>query len=253
MERTGGPVEVVNAGVSGWGTADQLVWLQRVGLALEPDLVLVAMTLHNDVSDNLDLRHHELVAGVPRARPRTEMPLRTYLPLELKGWLASHSHLYRLLTEVLRGGEIQARAGALTSHVSELMQRDPDDRIALGWQLTQDHLDEIHEASRAGDATMAVFMIPLAIQLSDAVFEQFVENQDYGPHEALLDRPQRQMLGWSEGAGVPVIDLLPAFRARTAADPRLLYIPADGHWNEAGHALAAETLADSLIERGLVP
>jgi hypothetical protein len=118
------------------------------------------------------------------------------------------------------------------------MQRDPDDRIALGWQLTQDHLDEIHEASRAGDATMAVFMIPLAIQLSDAVFEQFVENQDYGPHEALLDRPQRQ---------------LPAFRARTAADPRLLYIPADGHWNEAGHALAAETLADSLIERGLVP
>src|SRR5262249_7876809 len=50
---TGRPVEVINAGVSGWGTGDELRYLTRYGLAYHPDLVVVAMTLHNDISDNL--------------------------------------------------------------------------------------------------------------------------------------------------------------------------------------------------------
>lgn len=251
-DRSGRPVEVVNAGVSGWGTADQLIWLRRVGLALEPDLVLVAMTLHNDVSDNLALRHHDLVAGAPRARPRTEMPLRVYAPLELKGWLASRSHLYRLITERLRGGEIQSRAGALASHVSALMRRDPDEQIELGWKLTRHHLDEIQEASRANGARMAIFMIPLAVQLRDRVFAEFLASHDLDPNEVQLDRPQQAVREWGAAAEVPVIDLLPDFRTRVAADPSLLYIPADGHWNEAGHELAAEAVATALIERGVV-
>jgi len=250
---SGRRVEVVNAGVSGWGTADQLVWLRRLGLALEPDLVLVAMTLHNDVSDNLALRHHDLVAGLPRARPRTEMPLLAYAPLELKGWLASHSHLYRLITERLRGGEIQTRAGALASHVTALMRRQPDEQIRQGWQLTRHHLDEIHEATRASGARMAIFMIPLAVQLDDRVFAEFLASHALDPNEVQLDRPQQVVREWGAAARVPVIDLLPAFQTRVATDPRLLYIPADGHWNEAGHELAAQTVATALIERGVVP
>jgi len=252
-DRTELPVEVVNAGVSGWGTADELVWLRRVGLDLGPDLVLVAMTLHNDVSDNLELRHHDVVDGVPRPRPQVEMPLRDYVPLEVKGWLAAHSQLYRLVTETLRGREIRTRAGALSSHVTALMRREPDERTRLGWSFTRAHLDEIRAESQAHGARTAVFMIPLAVQLSDAAFEDFLASHDLTPDEVRLDEPQRQVREWGAETGVPVIDLLPVFRARTQADPSLLYIPTDGHWNEAGHELAAQALGEELIEQEVVP
>jgi hypothetical protein len=51
--QTGKTIEVLNAGVSGWGTGDELRYLATYGLQWKPDLVLIAMTLHNDISDNL--------------------------------------------------------------------------------------------------------------------------------------------------------------------------------------------------------
>src|SRR5262249_25460681 len=53
-------VEVINAAVSGWGTEDELAYFVRYGKRFQPDLVLVAMTLHNDVSDNLRCRFYTL-------------------------------------------------------------------------------------------------------------------------------------------------------------------------------------------------
>ena len=45
-------VEVINAGVSGYGTWQELRWLQETGLALEPDVIIVQAHL-NDAADNL--------------------------------------------------------------------------------------------------------------------------------------------------------------------------------------------------------
>src|SRR6185436_12017198 len=45
-----GRVEVINASVSGWGTDDELKYLTSYGRQWQPDLILVAMTLYNDIS-----------------------------------------------------------------------------------------------------------------------------------------------------------------------------------------------------------
>lgn len=45
-------VEVINAGVPGWGAPNELVFLREHGLALEPDLVLVTL-INNDLTDVL--------------------------------------------------------------------------------------------------------------------------------------------------------------------------------------------------------
>ena len=44
--------EVLNAGVGGWGTGQQLVYLREEGHRYQPDLVLVMLYLGNDVFDN---------------------------------------------------------------------------------------------------------------------------------------------------------------------------------------------------------
>ena len=50
----GKPVEVVNAGVSGFGTDQELLWLREEGVKYAPDLVLLAVYPHNDFMNNAE-------------------------------------------------------------------------------------------------------------------------------------------------------------------------------------------------------
>jgi len=49
----GKPVEVINAAVSGWGTDQQLLFLQSEGFKYQPDVVLLNFYLVNDPTDNV--------------------------------------------------------------------------------------------------------------------------------------------------------------------------------------------------------
>lgn len=247
-EQLGRPVDVLNAGVSGWGTADEAVWLSRAGAEYEADLVLVAMTLHNDVSDNMSLRHHEIVQGRPVARPAARAALLPWLALELKGWLAAHSHLYRLVTNRMKGGEIIAAGHALDMHVADLLRRQAPPEIARGFALTTLHLDEIRASAAARGADMAVFMIPLAIQLEPGGVEAFAAEAGLAPDLLTPQGPQDRIREWGARAGVEVIDLLPVMRTAAGGNRDAYYLPLDGHWNEAGHALAARAVAAALLE-----
>jgi hypothetical protein len=50
------------------------------------------------------------------------------------------------------------------------------------------------------------------------------------------DAPNRRLVRFLESKGVPVLDLLPAFRAEP--DPEGLYLPLDRHWTVRGHDVA---------------
>ena len=45
--------EVINSGVSGWGTDQQLLYLKQEGLRYQPDIVVVAFFLGNDLDNNV--------------------------------------------------------------------------------------------------------------------------------------------------------------------------------------------------------
>ena len=254
LEASGGrPVEVVNAGVSGWGTDDQLTWLHTTGLALEPDLVLVAMTLHNDVSDNLALEWHTFEAGRLRERPRPLLSEPQYLELRAKGFLASHFHVYQALARAWRSRGVRDAAQTLDEHVAGLLAFAPPPQIELGWELTEALLDEMERTAEQGGARLAVFLIPLWIQVEPQYLEGFLRRHAL-PRAALsVGAPQERMARWGESRGVPVFDLLPAFAAANAAEGSRLYLERDGHWSAQGHRLAAEQVAAQLALRGLAP
>lgn len=88
-------VEVVNCGVPGWGMPNELLWLREVGIALDPDLVLVTL-INNDLTD--------VITALETARGQVmRAPTRT--PAWL-GW----SYLARSMAaaiEALRSGPVR--------------------------------------------------------------------------------------------------------------------------------------------------
>jgi hypothetical protein len=250
---TGRPVEVINGGVSGWGTGDELRYLTRYGLAYHPDLVVVAMTLHNDISDNLRREWYTLQGGVLADRDPQSKSWFQFKVLELKAFVATRVQLYQLWRRVRHGREIQQVGQALNSHVVELFTVPSPPDIVLGQQLTEHLLGAIRDTSKAVRSQVAVVLLPLRYQLADTTFAGFVKHAEMPPGRMSMYQPQAMIRRMADSLHIPVIDLLPAFQQWTAAGKAPLYLEWDGHWNDAGHRLTADVVVHDLVATNLVP
>lgn len=242
-------VEVLNASVSGWGTDDELKYLTEYGVHFKPDLILVAMTLHNDVSDNLAEKFHSFREGQLQEKPRRQKPLLEHATLEIKSYLASHSQLYQLLRRHWRSNSVRTEANLLDRHVAELLREAPREDTKRGWKMTQQLLRQIKSTANRIGAKTAVFTIPLAIQLSDARLRSFALSQGLAETELRPGKPQEMAKEIAEEEGIELIDLFPAFQSWTDRSRRSLYLVDDGHWNREGHSVAAKIVAAELPRR----
>ncbi len=231
------PVEVINAGVPGTGTAQQLYFLETEGWSYRPDAVVVGFFI-NDLGDNGLSRLYAVTGGRlrPLAHPAREArPLRQVVDWDLPGgdfrevraaeappvappsFLARHSHVFRLLRE---------RAAALKHRQQAEI---PFQRPSYARELTGRLLAEVARQCADRQVRCLVALIPSRAQCRDAGVTSLTA--EYAPVLRLLPRD------------AAVTDLLPAFRKAGGAD---LYFPKDQHLTAAGHRLAGQTLADRL-------
>jgi hypothetical protein len=249
---TGQRIEVINCAVGGWGTDSQLEYLSRYGLSLKPDLIVVAMTLHNDVSDNLEERFHALVDGRAVPKPSREMPGLTFGLLKVKDYLASRSHTTQLVRRHWYRRTIRTGARQLDSHVLQLVRNEESAAVAKGWALTHELLLGVRQQGAGAGARTAAFLIPLSIQLYEDSLRVFLEQHGVTAEEISIARPQEIMRRFGATARLDVIDLLPDSRRWIEANGGTLHVW-DGHWNVDGHRLAAAIVSEELIRRELLP
>ena len=250
--QTGKLVEVVNAGVSGWGTDDELRYLTRYGLQYHPDLVVVAMTIHNDISDNFRQDWHTVQDGVLVEQPKVPASYLGYKVTELKAFLATHFQTYQLWRKVRHRSEIRLIGAQLNSHIVQLFQEPPSERIRSGFEFTALLLQRIQEVTAAAGGETALVLLPLRVQVTDSSFAAFVSAAGADTTTMPLTAPQRRLLSTASGLRMPVVDLLPVFRDWTAAGGADPYLEWDGHWNATGHRVAASVTARALVADGLI-
>jgi hypothetical protein len=251
-QRTKKRIEVVSAGVSGWGTDDELRYLTSYGLKYQPDLVVVAMTLHNDISDNLRQDWHALKGGVLVEQPRVPASFLRYKVIQLKAFLATRFETYQLWRRVRHGGEIRQVGKQLNSHVTQLFREPTPEVITQGVELTGLLLRQLQVVTKATGGSVALVLLPIRYQLSDSAFAGFVRASGVPAAQMQISMPQRLIAPLAGSLGIPVVDLLPRFRQWTAGGGASLYLEWDGHWNEAGHQLATDVVAKGLVEAGVV-
>lgn len=250
LRDAGGSLEVLNGGIPAIGVPQAVRWLERHGLAAEPDLVLLAIFVGNDLRDaNADYDNWAVAEG-QLATPAGYSPL--------KEWLYNNSHLYALLKTALPAGVQQRVRAALgmgepwsLRYAREVfMIYDPavPPLVEEGLGRTDAALAALTRMAGEHDFRVAAMLVPDIVQVDGRRWSATLEHLGLTGGSQDPRQPNRLLRQLLDRHGVPVLDLIDSFdEAFDRGEP--LYFPTDRHWTTQGHALAGAELAAFLEPR----
>ena len=285
----GRAVEVINFGVSGYGTAQELLTIRRKVWQYSPDLVILAFTTNNDVTDNLRAlkRTDEIPYFVRRDgrlvlddsfRESRAFRARTSTLARAGAWVRDHSRVVQLFHQAQVALRTSLRA--LREKKPEEQQAPapdgapptpPKDAAALGeelgidnlvyrepldatweeaWAVTEELLAAVRDEVRAHGAELLVVTLSNGPQVfpdaaARAAFVRRVGATD-------LFYPDLRVKAVGEREGFAVLNLAPALQRYADENQAYLHgvgpLVGSGHWNELGHRVAGELLAEKICE-----
>lgn len=235
--------EVVNAGTGGYELIQQPRVLAKLGEQFEPDLVVYALYLGNDLAQNdewevrSDGSLHNRVRKYP-VRQRREIKL---------------LRLARNVVYGVRKGRSEKEGEWLPAEgYIDLCERKLSGAARQDYVASEALLVELAEVSRGLDVPLIVLMIPYRSMVEPGALASLktrvpdlAENYD-------LTRPAREIGRILTAQGIPSVDATPVLVEEHRRSGEPLFFPIDGHLNEAGHAAVARLLAAS-VRRVLGP
>ncbi len=216
--------EVINAGVPGWNLENALAYLQAQGLKYEPDLILLGLTLTNDIKGD-----SALLAD-------NQQPL-------IK-WLRSNTYFWPFLTVQLRWMEARTEGRERIDVINPPTDPDkyfPPDPDAEQWKEFWNQVSAINQLAGEKDVPVVQIIFPLEFQVIDDSYPTL---------------PQELLTARATEAGILVIDLLPAFQQACQEKPggtchlqdHYLFADVWMHPSAEGHNLIANEL-EALLSR----
>jgi lysophospholipase L1-like esterase len=219
--------EVINAGVPGWSLENALAYLEAQGLKFEPDLILFDLTIANDINGKSAL-------------------LADDKPALLK-WLGANTYFWPFLQSQAAWAKARAQGRDRVDTIdpptnpAKYFPLDPQaDRWVERWNSVLD----INRLARENNARFVLILFPLEFQVLD---------------ESYPTLPQDVFTAEAAEAGIPVLDLLPAFqqacREKTGGacqlEDRYLFADVWMHPSASGHKVTAIELEEVLA--GMLP
>jgi len=221
-------VEVINAGVSGYSTDQEMLWFKEEGVKYDADLVILFFT-GNDIGDNYRQQIHTIYYKPRFVREEGQLILTGY-PVPRADqtaksiyFLSQHSALAYFLVQNYFDllpfyRSFNVKANSTVSSISDT------NSVGESFELTVALLDEMRKIAESKEAQ---FMI---------VATDGWWNSPSG--ETYID-----LLDTLKASGFLVLDV----ESMMGFDPEVMHIPNDGHWSREGHEFVAEKIKN-LIE-----
>lgn len=235
-------VEAINAGVSGYGTTQALLYLEHEGRKYQPDVVILGFYIGNDVADN-----SPRLGGARVGPPESRASLRRL-------------RVYQVLADAARSvGPVAERliaSGVMTDFLLsyDVYHQRPTPQWQEAWAVTKALIVRFQDVAAGLGAVPVVVLFPSREQVHADIWHDTVRR--YGRLQQLdidLEWPNRRLRAFLEERQGNYLDLLPEFRKEAATTRERLYFERDGHWNESGHRLAATAIGEYLHARELLP
>ncbi len=261
-------IESLNFGVSGYGTAQELLALRTQVAPFQPDLVLLAFYAGNDV------RNNEKTLDQEELRPYFELDPQGRLVLDAsfrdhanykfrRSWPARAFYSLVNRSRLLQGvkaaksrldGWLGARKARKVEKGEVLQELGLDNAVYApptendwrkAWAVTEALLATMKHETEAKGARFALVSLTTPIQVDPDAAKRAAFAKALGVAD--LDYPERRL---AEASAKDGIDFLPLTAPlREIAEREKVYLhgfpntaPGEGHWNARGHQAAAREI-----------
>ncbi len=271
-------VEVLSFGVGGYSTAQELVLLQKRVWQFSPDVVVLLFTTGNDVRDNsrtlnaykkqalpyfvFQDSHLVLDDSLLRARNRSlifrfhqsflgQSYYRLQSNLRLLGLLYMIREGYQSSAQISEREQKQAGSGNRRIEPgsdNEIFRNPATPDWSDAWKVTEGLLLKIRDEVQAKGAKFLVVTGSMGVQ----VYPNADARQEYMNSLGVSNffSPDYRIKALGERNGFKVLNLAPALAEYATRNRVFLHGVREGqglgHWNETGHRLAGELIAQEL-------
>jgi hypothetical protein len=236
--------EVLNFGVSGSSTGQELVLFREVVARYRPDIVIVAYFVGNDFSDNSTRlsSNPRIYFEIDRDGNLVQRPL-SAARSALSAWLNAHSRLYvwqKTANDVLRERDDDGY---------RIFRSDPPPELDEVWELNERLIVALRDEVEAAGSRFVLALYPSGAQVYGDVWEALLDQAGDPPGTFDPTYPERRLTALGQRAAFPVVTMRePFLRAAGGAEARetragdLLFFGGNGHLSERGNTLAAQIL-----------
>lgn len=271
--RPGKKIDVVNLGVSGFGTGQELRMLESRGLAYMPEMVILFFFPGKDVRNNSreletdkirpfyfidaggELRRDDTFAKSIEFQRRSSWTRQA--GKDLSKSLRSLQLIYYVKDALQAPDALQAQHSPQSPPTGEVGLDDQvflapkDDKWQSAWRLTERIILELkHTATAAGsDFLLVTVFVGIQVHPDRAVRDAFA--RQLGVDDLLY--PERRLRQFGQPADIRVMTL--GSELQHFADEKRGYLHGfantamgRGHWNETGHSAAAELVGAKLCK-----
>lgn len=266
--------EVINFGVSGFGTAQELMLLRSRVWQYSPDLVVLAFTTGNDIRNNLrDLEGDPLrpyfvfkdgsLVLDATFRDAPGFQIRKHWIMKILYSLINRSRVLQLLNE----GKNQLKnlasepialnpsfgLGGVEIGLDDMVYFEPKDHFwEEAWRVSEELIRSMRKEVEENGSTFLVVTLSNGVQVHpDSKYRKTYQNR-FGITD--LFYPDRRVKALGNEGGIWVLNLGPLFLAY--AETKKLFLhgfnnlsSGQGHWNIDGHRLAGVLIAKEVCRK----
>lgn len=254
--------EVINGGVAGFGTDNELLFYRHLGRRYAPDVVILAFVA-NDVRENS--YGFEMRAKGSLREPYFVLENGTLVPMNYpferkfayaRMLLVENLQSFYFIWHTLERRRLNERAVNPKNGMPVqfgIYSSAYDQDWEKAWQLTKALIDQVKKEVAADGAKFMVMNTTQSVQIYPEHHEWFMENiPAMKKQEWDLLKPNKILMGFCEEKQIPCLDLLPIFIEQARMNLAALQ-NRGGHWNKAGQHLAAISLHDFIEKHALLP
>jgi hypothetical protein len=239
-----GSIQVINAGVTGYGPAEQYPQLKELGPLLQPGIVIYEFFINEFAEASMSAEDRLKSIGlIPRYGS-------TYTSLMNRSQAVANLRKFQSrLKESLIGAPATWRYGKSLLEFYETGENLLYSQKSL--DTIRNYLKLMLQVCQQLGSDFVIYFVPGAVAVSDTSnIAYFPLDQDLTDRsEYDLNLPLRNLRKVTDPLGIPVVDLTPFLKLHPIQP---VYFPESWHWNKEGHKLVADVIVKDLLDRGLL-